>query len=350
MKIKKLISVIFSVLFSIASLSATELEEALLQTAKQFSSSIKSGTTIAIVGISSPTKELSDFILDEITIGFIRERKLTVANRANLEAIKTEMNFQLSGEVSTDSIQQLGAMSGANVVIHGKFIPLGSKYSLTIQALNVSSAEVINICRYDIEENETLEVLLGSSHTKRKRKYTKWSNDLQIGIGTSSASIKFQYYDYFTDTRTTIEKTSMGFFMGATNYNLYNFNNVFSFGFAESLCGSVEGLYALDFILGPAIGINIKNIVKLQFSPGLDLGFWGASDTNPGVWNASSAHFSLDFCFKFLPNKIISPLFDLRIKCSDGRPDDDRYEYEKETFFVSPISCIFGMSFNFGKR
>lgn len=343
MKIKKLISVVFSVLFSIASLSATELEEALLKTAKQFSSSIKSGTTIAIVGLSSPTKELSDFMLDEITIGFVRERKLTVANRANLEAIKTEMNFQLSGEVSTDSIQQLGAMSGANVVIHGKFIPLGSKYSLTIQALNVSSAEVINICRYDIEENETLKLLLGSSHTKRKRKNTKWSNDLQIGIGTSSASIKFRYYD----DSTSIEGTGMGFFMGATNYNLYNFNNVFSFGFAESLCGSVGGLYALDFILGPAIGINIKNIVKLQFSPGLDLGYWATEDTNFDVASASVAHFSLDFCFKFLPNKIISPLFDLRIKSSECHECSHR---AKEDFFVSPISCIFGMSFNFGKR
>ncbi|MGN0723929.1 MAG: hypothetical protein ACI4LT_07940, partial [Treponema sp.] len=127
MKIKKLISVVFSVLFSIASLSATELEEALLQTAKQFSSSIKSGTTIAIVGLSSPTKELSDFMLDEITIGFVRERKLTVANRANLEAIKTEMNFQLSGEVSDASIQKIGAMVGANVVIHGNLVPLGKK-------------------------------------------------------------------------------------------------------------------------------------------------------------------------------------------------------------------------------
>ena len=145
MKIKKLISVVFSVLFSIASLSATELEEALLQTAKQFSSSIKSGTTIAIVGISSPTKELSDFMLDEITIGFVRERKLTVANRANLEAIKTEMNFQLSGEVSDASIQKIGALVGANVVIHGNLVPLGKKYNLTIQALDVTSATVLDM-------------------------------------------------------------------------------------------------------------------------------------------------------------------------------------------------------------
>ena len=341
MKVKKIAALAAAILCP-SLLFSVDIETALQKTAEEFSSSMKKNTTIAIVGIASESQDLSDFMLDDLTLRFVQTKKVTVANRANLDAIKTEMNFQLSGEVSTDSIQQLGAMSGANVVIHGKFIPLGSKYSLTIQALNVSSAEVINICRYDIEENETLKLLLGSSHTERKRKNTKWSNDLQIGIGTSSASISVQYYDSAYSTYTTTE-TVMGFFMGATNYNLYNFNNVFSLGFAESLCGSAGQLGAFDIILGPAVGINIKNIVKLQFSPGLDLGFWHM-DTNEGVSSISPAHFSLDFCFKFLPNKIISPLFDLRIKCSKG------YGHGFDTSAVAPISCIFGMSFNFGKR
>ena len=341
MKVKKIAALAAAILCP-SLLFSVDIETALQKTAEEFSSSMKKNTTIAIVGIASESQDLSDFMLDDLTLRFVQTKKVTVANRANLDAIKTEMNFQLSGEVSNDSIQQLGAMAGANVVIHGKFIPLGRKYSLTIQALNVSSAEVINICRYDIEENETLKLLLGSSHTERKRKNTKWSNDLQIGIGTSSASISVQYYDSAYSTYTTTE-TVMGFFMGATNYNLYNFNNVFSLGFAESLCCSAGQLGAFDIILGPAVGINIKNIVKLQFSPGLDLGFWHM-DTNEGVSSISPAHFSLDFCFKFLPNKIISPLFDLRIKCSKG------YGHGFDTSAVAPISCIFGMSFNFGKR
>ena len=341
MKVKKIAALAAAILCP-SLLFSVDIETALQKTAEEFSSSMKKNTTIAIVGIASESQDLSDFMLDDLTLRFVQIKKVTVANRANLDAIKTEMNFQLSGEVSNDSIQQLGAMAGANVVIHGKFIPLGRKYSLTIQALNVSSAEVINICRYDIEENETLKLLLGSSHTERKRKNTKWSNDLQIGIGTSSASISVQYYDSAYSTYTTTE-TVMGFFMGATNYNLYNFNNVFSLGFAESLCGSAGQLGAFDIILGPAVGINIKNIVKLQFSPGLDLGFWHM-DTNEGVSSISPAHFSLDFCFKFLPNKIISPLFDLRIKCSKG------YGHGFDTSALAPISCIFGMSFNFGKR
>lgn len=151
MKTKKIYAALLAALLSTAVLSATELEDALQQTAKQFSSSIKSGTTIAIVGISSDTKELSDFMLDEITIGFVRERKLTVANRSNLEAIKTEMNFQLSGEVSDASIQKIGAMVGATVVVHGSLKPLGRKYNLTVHALDVTSATVMDMSRCHAE-------------------------------------------------------------------------------------------------------------------------------------------------------------------------------------------------------
>ena len=344
MKVKKIAALAAAILCP-SLLFSVDIETALQKTAEEFSSSMKKNTTIAIVGIASESQDLSDFMLDDLTLRFVQTKKVTVANRANLDAIKTEMNFQLSGEVSTDSIQQLGAMSGANVVIHGKFIPLGSKYSLTIQALNVSSAEVINICRYDIEENETLKLLLGSSHTERKRKNTKWSNDLQIGIGASAAS-----------------DGAKGFFIGVTNYNLYNFNNVFSLGFAESLCGSVGGseggIYAIDFILGPAIGVNIKNIVKLQFSPGLDLGDWGTSGYSDAR-GKTPAHFSLDFCFKFIPNKVISPLLGIRMKFSSYTYDYKTTEKDywgseiyvrKDATDLASISTIFGMSFNFGKR
>lgn len=170
MKTKKIYAALLAALLGTAALSATELEDALQQTAKQFSSSIKSGTTIAIVGISSDTKELSDFMLDEITIGFVRERKLTVANRTNLEAIKTEMNFQLSGEVSDASIQKIGAMVGATVVVHGSLKPLGRKYNLTVQALDVTSATVMDMSRFSVEPSDTIKSLLDGTPTSSAKK------------------------------------------------------------------------------------------------------------------------------------------------------------------------------------
>ena len=95
-----------------AAIFAVEIETAMAETAVQFSKTLKAGSTIAIIGISSDTEAMSDFMLDELTVNFVKQRKLKVADRANLAAIKKEMNFQLSGEVGDDSIQQIGAMAG----------------------------------------------------------------------------------------------------------------------------------------------------------------------------------------------------------------------------------------------
>ena len=157
---KKILGITAAVLMVHAVAFAIEIEAALAETAEQFSKTIKTGSTIAIVGISSDTEEMSDFMLDELTVNFVRLRKLKVADRANLAAIKKEMNFQLSGEVGDDSIQQIGAMAGAQTVIRGTLKPFGESYLLVIHALNVTTAAVEDIYRAKIDGNETLALLL----------------------------------------------------------------------------------------------------------------------------------------------------------------------------------------------
>ena len=160
---KKILGIMAAVLCMHAAVFAVEIETALAQTAEQFSKTLKAGSTIAIIGISSDTEAMSDFMLDELTVNFVKQRKLKVADRANLAAIKKEMNFQLSGEVGDDSIQQIGAMAGAQTVIRGNMKPLGDTYLLVIHALNVTTAAVEDIYRTRIDVNETVQLLLGGS-------------------------------------------------------------------------------------------------------------------------------------------------------------------------------------------
>jgi len=157
---KKILGIMAALLIAHTAVFAVEIETALAETAEQFSKTIKTGSTIAIIGISSDTEEMSDFMLDELTVNFVRLRKLKVADRANLAAIKKEMNFQLSGEVGDDSIQQIGAMAGAQTVIRGTLKPFGESYLLVIHALNVTTAAVEDIYRAKIDGNETLALLL----------------------------------------------------------------------------------------------------------------------------------------------------------------------------------------------
>lgn len=338
MKSKKMLASVAAVLCTVA-VSAVDIETALQQTAEQFSTTIKRGTTIAIVGISSESAELSNFMLDDLTMRFVQTKKLTVANRANLDAIKSEMNFQLSGEVSDDSIQQLGAMIGANVVVHGKLISIGSNYSLTMQALDVSSAQVVDMCRISVEADETLTSLLKSSG--RKVRVKKWSNDLQFRLG-------YSYGD-------TGYVSGGGFYIGASNCNLYNVNGTFSVGFAESLDGSIGDYTSFALTVGPAVGINVKDIVKFQISPGLATGVWilWGDDNHEAIYN-SLVWFSLDCTAKFLPTKFVSPIVGLRYKAGPARSRVEylSYNYTEEEYFstLNAVDITAGVSLNFGKR
>lgn len=182
---KKILCVCVFLLATVA-VFAVDIGTALDEAADQFSSTLQTGTTIAIVGIASDTDEMSEYMLNELTLRFVQQRRLTVANRANLDAIKKEMNFQLSGEVSDSSIQQIGAMAGAETVVHGSLKTIGSTYMLTLQALNVTTAAVEDMYRSTITLDEFTATLLGKTITDKgivKDINTDYTAGQRIGLG-----------------------------------------------------------------------------------------------------------------------------------------------------------------------
>ena len=148
---------------------ATDLQTAIKDVAVQFSSTLKPRSVVAIIGIYSENAELSDFMMDELTLHFIKIKKLTIADRVNLAAIKKEMNFQLSGEVGDESIQQLGAKIGAETVIQGVLKQYGGVFTLTIRALNVKTAAVSDMYRMNVELGEVEMNMLGMKAKRAKK-------------------------------------------------------------------------------------------------------------------------------------------------------------------------------------
>ena len=64
-------------IFAAAATFAVDIGTALEQAAEQFSSTLKTGTTVAIVGITSGTEEMSEYMLDELTMCFVQQRRLS---------------------------------------------------------------------------------------------------------------------------------------------------------------------------------------------------------------------------------------------------------------------------------
>lgn len=189
MKMKK---IIFTLMFSLIGVAVSfsqakgvTIDNALTQAAEKFSSSLKNKTTVAILGISSSYNELSEYMLGELTTDIVQLRKLQVVTRANLDVIKKEMNFQLSGEVSDETMQQLGAKTGAQTVISGSLKPLGTLYVLDIQAFDVTTATIQDTYRSNVVSDETLELLtkkkiVGTSGKIQSNDYTAGE---RLGIG-----------------------------------------------------------------------------------------------------------------------------------------------------------------------
>lgn len=166
---KKLI-IFISLLLCAGFAFAADVQSALKETAEQFSASLKEKSVVAIIGIYSESPALTDFMLDELTLQFVKLKKLTIADRANLEAIKKEMSFQLSGEVGDESIQQLGAKIGAETVIQGTLKQLGksAQYTLTIRALDVTTAAVTDMYRANVEPNKVEKAMLEAAVNANK--------------------------------------------------------------------------------------------------------------------------------------------------------------------------------------
>ena len=166
---KKLI-IFISLLLCAGFAFAADVQTTLKETAEQFSASLKEKSVVAIIGIYSESPALSEFMLDELTLQFVKLKKLTIADRANLEAIKKEMSFQLSGEVGDESIQQLGAKIGAETVIQGTLKQLGksARYTLTIRALDVTTAAVTDMYRANVEPNKVEKAMLEAAVNANK--------------------------------------------------------------------------------------------------------------------------------------------------------------------------------------
>jgi hypothetical protein len=120
----------------------SSLEAALYAAADVIITRLKPQTTVAVVSIASQDVEAADFVVDELAYVIVSSGNFKVVDRKSLEAIRSEQNFQISGEVDDDSAVSIGKLLGANIVITGSISGVGSTRRLRLKALDVMTAEI----------------------------------------------------------------------------------------------------------------------------------------------------------------------------------------------------------------
>ncbi|MDR1986268.1 MAG: CsgG/HfaB family protein [Treponema sp.] len=119
------------------------LEAALYAAADVIIARLQPRTTIAVVSIASRDVESAEFVLEELAYVIVSSSNFKVVDRKSLDAIRSEQNFQLSGDVDDDSAVSIGKLLGANIVITGSITGVGSTRRLRLKALDVTTAEIV---------------------------------------------------------------------------------------------------------------------------------------------------------------------------------------------------------------
>jgi len=141
------------------------LDQALKEAAVRIDERLAAKTKIAPLNFNSPHDKFSGYVLDEVTANLVDSGKLTVVDRKEVDLIRGEFDFQFSGEVGDDSMQQLGRMLGAQSIISGSLTDMGGFYRIVIRVLNVQNASVEVQYRANIASDTIMTALLTGGKT-----------------------------------------------------------------------------------------------------------------------------------------------------------------------------------------
>jgi len=124
--------------------TATGVEGALARAAKDTLKNVSAKSRIAIVYITAQDRSTTDFIAGELEYIWVNDGYI-ITDRAQLDKIRQEQDFQLSGEVDDATAVSIGKFIGANIIVTGKVDGEGNLRRLRLRALDTQTAQVVGV-------------------------------------------------------------------------------------------------------------------------------------------------------------------------------------------------------------
>jgi TolB-like protein len=122
-------------------------EEAVGRASEKFITGLPEEATIAVLSIAAKDAEAAAFIMGELEYRLVEANKFKIVDRKSLDTIRSEQNFQVSGDVGDESAVSMGKMLGATIVITGDISGSGSSRRLNLKALDVQTGEIVVTAR-----------------------------------------------------------------------------------------------------------------------------------------------------------------------------------------------------------
>jgi hypothetical protein len=118
------------------------LDAAIREASTYLNGRVPTGSKAVFLNIKSDYPDLSEYILSILSENAVNDGEFSVVDRQQLDTIRAELNFQMSGEVSDESAQNIGQMLGAQSIVSGSVSKIGSLYRVQVKAIEVQSAGV----------------------------------------------------------------------------------------------------------------------------------------------------------------------------------------------------------------
>ncbi|MDR1575830.1 MAG: CsgG/HfaB family protein [Treponema sp.] len=279
---------------SFSLLHAQTIDEAIKNAAAGISEKLPQGSTVAVINFSSESARLTDYAIDELNGAIVNTGKLKPVERRQLNAVRDELNFNMSGEVSDESAQSIGRMLGTRNIVTGSIEIIGAVYRIRFQAVSVESASIQYAFSETIKNDSVLESLLVG--TKSLVDFTT-----EERLGTAGLNLLFGAGSFFIEgdkfgggVTAGLEAAGIALLV----YSLAQFNTQHSAGNYSEEYDSIEKSYeAYPFFIGIGLyaGGAIFGVIRafIYHKPGslvaktpfdgLDLNLVSAKNNTPGL-------------------------------------------------------------------
>jgi len=159
---KKALIIFVISLLSVAGLYAKDLtlKEVINQSARDVERALQNGNVVAVVNFASPSEVFSDHVIEELTGALVNGKKVVIVDRRNLDLIRQEMDWQLSGYVSDESMQSIGQQLGAQYIVSGSLTNMGRYYRFRIKVTNVETAAIRTQNSLDLKNDSQVTALI----------------------------------------------------------------------------------------------------------------------------------------------------------------------------------------------
>jgi len=136
-----------------------ELDTAIREASTYLNGKIQPKSKAVFLNIQSVFPDLSEYIISVLSENAVNDNVFLVVDRQQLDVIRSELNFQLSGEVSDESAQSIGQMLGAQTIVSGTVTKIGALYRLQVKAIAVQTAAIQGQWSRNIPDSATIAAL-----------------------------------------------------------------------------------------------------------------------------------------------------------------------------------------------